>query len=124
MQKGLFTAALIAGVVALGMAAPAFAKKDKHGGRFDAGAFADQRRGGTDLRSRFSAGDMRDRRDRQSRFDRGDRRGRSGDYFTGSSMPPGFSHGNKHGWSGNRPPGWSKGNKKGWSGNMPPGLDR
>jgi hypothetical protein len=95
MQKGFFAAGLIAGVVALGSAAPALAKNDKHGGRFDAGAFADHRRSG-----------------------------RSGDYFTGSSMPPGFSHGNRHGWSGHRPPGWSKGNKRGWSGNVPPGLDR
>jgi hypothetical protein len=125
MQKGFFAAGLIAGVVALGSAAPALAKNDKHGGRFDAGAFADHRRSGADLRSRFTAGDLRDRRELlQRRFDRGDRRGRSGDYFTGSSMPPGFSHGNRHGWSGHRPPGWSKGNKRGWSGNVPPGLDR
>jgi hypothetical protein len=125
MLKGFFAAALIAGVVVLGLAASAFAKNDKHGERFDAGAFADHRPSGADLRGRFTADDLRDRRDLlQRRFDRGDRRGRYGDHFTGSSMPPGFSHGNKHGWSGNRPPGWSKGNKKGWSGNVPPGLDR
>jgi hypothetical protein len=43
-----------------------------------------------------------------------------------SGYPSGFSHGQRHGWSGGSyPPGWSHGQKRGWGNRgMPPGLYR
>lgn len=42
-----------------------------------------------------------------------------------NGMPPGFTHGNKHGWNGgSTPPGWSHGKRKGWNGGAtPPGFN-
>ena len=42
----------------------------------------------------------------------------------GTTLPAGFSHGQRHGWgTASTPPGWSHGKKKGWgSGTRPPGL--
>ena len=43
----------------------------------------------------------------------------------GTSVPPGFTRGNKTGWGeGTTPPGWEKGNKTGWGENTtPPGWN-
>lgn len=45
---------------------------------------------------------------------------------TGSTMPSGFSKGEKKGWGDAQvPPGWTKGEKKGWKGsNVPPGFSK
>jgi hypothetical protein len=45
--------------------------------------------------------------------------------FSSTGLPPGFTHGQKHGWNGGTtPPGWTgHGKKTGWgTGTMPPGL--
>ena len=44
----------------------------------------------------------------------------------GSTVPSGFSKGEKKGWSGDTtPPGWTKGEKKGWNGGtVPRGLSK
>ena len=45
---------------------------------------------------------------------------------TDSTMPSGFTKGEKKGWGDSQvPPGWTKGKKTGWHGsNVPPGLSK
>ena len=152
MRKVLTAATILAGITAIGMSAPAFAKGGGGGHAFSGGgghsfrsqamsgrnfggnrAAMTQRLGGhraalSSHRSALSSHRAALSNHRGSlsghRAALRDRFGGRGGFSSGSSLPPGFSHGNKNGWSGNTPPGWSHGNKTGWSGNRPPGLSK